>query len=101
MKLLQGTKADEGYKGDEDYVYKLDRIPSDEEVFQTIRESGRKIRIGTKGDSFFFSYDYRIFTIYWYSFKGVAADGWHIDGRIVAKNGYLTVKKDLLELRKL
>ncbi len=48
MKLLQGTKADEGYKGDEDYVYKLDRIPSDEEVFQTIRESGRKIRIGQK-----------------------------------------------------
>ena len=24
------------------------------------------------------------------------SDGWHIDGRIVAKNGYLTVKKDFV-----
>ena len=95
MKLLQGTKADEGYKGDEDYVYKLDRIPSDEEVFQTIRESGRKIRIGQK-EIPSSQLDTEFFTIYWYSFKGVAADGWHIDGRIVAKNGYLTVKKDFV-----
>ncbi len=32
---------DEGYIGNGDYIYKIDRIPSDEEVFQTIRESGR------------------------------------------------------------
>lgn len=95
MKLLQGTKADEGYKGDADYIYKLDHIPSDEEVFQTIRESGRKIRIGEK-EIPASQLDTEFFTIYWYSFKSVSTDGWHIDGRIVAKNGLLTVKKDFV-----
>lgn len=40
--------------------------------------------------------DTEFFTIYWYSFKSEMSDGWHIDGRIVAKNGYLTVKKDFV-----
>ena len=29
--------------------------------------------------------DTEFFTIYWYSFKSEMSDGWHIDGRIVAK----------------
>lgn len=95
MKLLQGTKPDEGYIGNEDYIYKIDRIPSDEEVFQTIRESGRKIRIGEK-EIPSSKLDTEFFTIYWYSFKSEMSDGWHIDGRIVAKNGYLTVQKDFV-----
>lgn len=95
MELLQGTRPDPGYMGNGDYIYKIDRIPSDEEVFQTIRESGRKIRIGEKeipSDKL----DTEFFTIYWYSFKSEMSDGWHIDGRIVAKNGYLTVQKDFV-----
>ena len=95
LELLQGTKADEGYKGNEDYIYKIDRIPSDEEVFQTIRESGRTIRIDDK-EIPPSKLDTEFFTIYWYSFKSEMSDGWHIDGRIVAKNGYLTVKKDFV-----
>ena len=93
--LLQGTKPDEGYIGNEDYIYKIDRIPSDEEVFQTIRESGRMIRIGDR-EIPPSKLDTEFFTIYWYSFKSEMSDGWHIDGRIVAKNGYLTVKKDFV-----
>ncbi|MGI6017745.1 MAG: SpaA isopeptide-forming pilin-related protein [Marvinbryantia sp.] len=95
MQLLQGTKPDPGGMGNGDYIYKIDRIPSDEEVFQTIRESGRKIRIGDReipSDKL----DTEFFTIYWYSFKSEMSDGWHIDGRIVAKNGSLTVKKDFV-----
>ena len=93
--LLQGTKSDKGSIGDEDYIYKIDRIPSDEEVFQTIRESGRMIRIGDR-EIPPSKLDTEFFTIYWYSFKSEMSDGWHIDGRIVAKNGYLTVKKDFV-----
>ena len=93
--LLQGTKPDEGYIGNGDYIYKIDRIPSDEEVFQTIRESGRMIRIGDR-EIPPSKLDTEFFTIYWYSFKSEMSDGWHIDGRIVAKNGYLTVKKDFV-----
>ncbi|WP_461809886.1 Cna B-type domain-containing protein [Faecalimonas sp.] len=93
--LLQGTRPDPGYIGNGDYVYKIDRIPSDEEVFQTIRESGRKIRIGEK-EIPSAKLDTEFFTIYWYSFKSEMSDGWHIDGRIVAKNGYLTVQKDFV-----
>lgn len=95
MELLQGTRPDEGYIGNGNYIYKIDRIPSDEEVFQTIRESGRKIRIGEReipADKL----DTEFFTIYWYSFKSELSDGWHIDGRIVAKNGYMTVQKDFV-----
>lgn len=47
LDLLQGTKPDPGSQGG-DNIYKIDRIPSDEEVFQTIRESGRTIRIGDR-----------------------------------------------------
>ena len=95
QELLQGTKPDEGYIGNGDYIYKIDRIPSDEEVFQTIRESGRMIRIGDR-EIPPSKLDTEFFTIYWYSFKSEMSDGWHIDGRIVAKNGYLTVKKDFV-----
>ena len=95
LELLRGTRPDKGYIGDEDYVYKIDRIPSDEEVFQTIRESGRMIRIGDR-EIPPSKLDTEFFTIYWYSFKSEMSDGWHIDGRIVAKNGYLTVKKDFV-----
>lgn len=95
QELLQGTKPDKGYIGNGDYIYKIDRIPSDEEVFQTIRESGRMIRIGDR-EIPPSKLDTEFFTIYWYSFKSEMSDGWHIDGRIVAKNGYLTVKKDFV-----
>ena len=95
MELLQGTRPDPGYIGNGDYIYKIDKIPSDEEVFQTIRESGRTIRIGDK-EIPSSKLDTEFFTIYWYSFKSEMSDGWHIDGRIVAKNGYLTVKKDFV-----
>lgn len=95
MELLQGTRPDSGYIGNGDYIYKIDRIPSDEEVFQTIRESGRTIRIGEK-EIPSSKLDTEFFTIYWYSFKSEMSDGWHIDGRIVAKNGYLTVQKDFV-----
>ena len=95
MELLQGTRPDPGYIGNGDRIYKIDRIPSDEEVFQTIRESGRTIRIGDK-EIPSSKLDTEFFTIYWYSFKSEMSDGWHIDGRIVAKNGYLTVKKDFV-----
>lgn len=93
--LLRGTRPDEGYIGNGDYIYKIDRLPSDEEVFQTIRENGRPIRIGQK-EIPPSKLDTEFFTIYWYSFKSEMSDGWHIDGRIVAKNGYLTVKKDFV-----
>ena len=95
QELLRGTKPDKGYIGDGDYIYKIDKIPSDEEVFQTIRESGRMIRIGDR-EIPPAKLDTEFFTIYWYSFKSEMSDGWHIDGRIVAKNGYLTVKKDFV-----
>ena len=94
MDLLQGTKPDRGSMGG-DAIYKIDRIPSDEEVFQTIRESGRPIRIGDR-EIPLSKLDTEFFTIYWYSFNSRLSDGWHIDGRIVAKNGYLTVKKDFV-----
>ena len=95
MVSLLSTVLDEGYIGNGDYIYKIDRIPSDEEVFQTIRESGRMIRIGDR-EIPPSKLDTEFFTIYWYSFKSEMSDGWHIDGRIVAKNGYLTVKKDFV-----
>ena len=94
LDLLQGTKPDPGSQGG-DNIYKIDRIPSDEEVFQTIRESGRTIRIGDR-EIPASKLDTEFFTIYWYSFNSRLSDGWHIDGRIVAKNGYLTVKKDFV-----
>ncbi len=95
QQLLYGTKPDTGGIGNEDYIYKIDKIPSDEEIFQTIRESGRMIRIGDR-EIPPSKLDTEFFTIYWYSFKSEMSDGWHIDGRIVAKNGYLTVKKDFV-----
>ena len=77
LELLRGTRPDKGYIGDEDYVYKIDRIPSDEEVFQTIRESGRMIRIGDR-EIPPSKLDTEFFTIYWYSFKS-EMDGILID----------------------
>ena len=85
-----------GYKGTK--VFQVDDFPSDEHVLSVVRsmvESGTVIRMnGVPLNAEDLTAEN--FTVRWNVCKYDTGDGWHIDGVLVGKQGYLTVKKTFL-----
>ena len=70
----------------------LETFPSDETIFEAIRNGGYTIKIdGVTIDKQYLTSEH--FTIRWYVLKYEHSDGFHIDGVLVAKAGRLVVKK--------
>ena len=70
----------------------LETFPSDETIFEAIRNGGYTIKIeGVTVDKQYLTSEH--FTIRWYVLKYEHSDGFHIDGVLVAKEGRLVVKK--------
>lgn len=70
----------------------LETFPSDEAIFEVIRNGGYTINIdGVEIDKRYLTSDH--FTIRWYVLKYEESDGFHIDGVLVAREGRLVVKK--------
>ena len=73
----------------------LESVPSDEEVFRQIRNSGATIKVeGVAIPSTRLTTDH--FKVRWYVLKYEKGDGWHVDGILVAKEGHLRVRKSFL-----
>ena len=73
----------------------LESVPSDEEVFRQIRNSGTTIKVeGVAIPSTRLTTDH--FKVRWYVLKYEKGDGWHVDGILVAKEGHLRVRKSFL-----
>ena len=73
----------------------LESLPSDEEVFRQIRNSGASIELeGISVPSDKLTTEH--FKVRWYVLKYEKSDGWHIDGILVAKEGHLRVRKTFL-----
>ena len=73
----------------------LESVPSDEEVFRQIRNSGTTIKVeGVAIPSTRLTTDH--FKVRWYVLKYDKSDGWHVDGILVAKEGHLRVRKSFL-----
>ena len=73
----------------------LESVPSDEEVFRQIRNSGATIKVeGVAIPSTRLTTDH--FKVRWYVLKYEKGDGWHVDGVLVAKEGHLRVRKSFL-----
>ena len=73
----------------------LESVPSDEEVFRQIRNSGASIEIeGLSVPSEKLTTEH--FKVRWYVLKYEKGDGWHIDGILVAKEGHMRVRKSFL-----
>lgn len=76
-------------------VFQVESVPSDEYVFTVIRnmiDNGTNISLnGKRITSQEMTSDN--FAVRWYVFKYDEGDGWHIDGVLVAKQAFLTVKK--------
>ncbi|MDO5811861.1 MAG: Cna B-type domain-containing protein [Bacillota bacterium] len=69
-----------------------DTMPSDEEILEQLRNSNADIKVDDQSvDKDELTTDH--FKIRWYAVKYVKEDGWHVDGVLVAKEGYLVVKK--------
>lgn len=84
MKLLTGKLLN-------GKLYQIDSFPSDEEVFTDLRRRGTVIKLnGERIPPEMLTTEF--FTIRWFSFKD-DHDGWHLDGRIMAKTGELVVTK--------
>ena len=70
----------------------LETFPSDEAIFEAIRNGGYTINIGgVEIDKQYLTSAH--FTIRWYVLKYEESDGFHIDGVLVAREGRLVVKK--------
>ena len=73
----------------------LESLPSDEEVFRQIRNSGATIKVeGIAISSDRLTTEH--FKVRWYVLKYEKSDGWHVDGILVAKEGHLHVRKSFL-----
>lgn len=73
----------------------LESVPSDEEVFRQIRNSGATIKVeGVAIPSTRLTTDH--FKVRWYVLKYEKGDGWHVDGVLVAKEGHLRVRKTFI-----
>ena len=85
-----------GYTGTK--LFQVADFPSDEQVLAVVRDmvaSGTVIRMnGVALTADELTTDN--FTVRWNVFKYDSGDGWHIDGILVAKQAYLTVKKVFL-----
>lgn len=85
-----------GYNGTK--VFQVEDFPSDEHVLSVVRdmvENGTVIRMnGVPLTAEELTADN--FTVRWNVCKYDSSDGWHIDGILVGKQGYLTVKKTFL-----
>lgn len=76
----------------------LETFPSDETIFEAIRNGGYTIKIeGVTVDKQYLTSEH--FTIRWYVLKYEHSDGFHIDGVLVAKEGRLVVKNLLRRQR--
>ena len=74
---------------------RLESLPSDEDVLRQIRNSGTTIKVeGVAIPSTRLTTDH--FKVRWYVLKYDKGDGWHVDGVLVAKEGYLRVRKTFI-----